>query len=259
MFRGFTAAEGYDLRHIERWTQAQHDRVQSEIKELRQLLSSPYRLVTPRDRGQRSTLKNFTLQVDPRQKRFVVHVQSPQQRVSVRRQRGHKHPGITIESAQRFGGFGQMQFWFFNDYNEGYSPETREEFIEATRAMLPDMPDWGYFALWSRTNGVITIPQPKNSLLRVISRFFDEGESFGGDKIEVATDILQGWVLQGNEADAEKVYIARQQRRTRKADRYKATRARRRVTYRSRTRFVLKKPAKKKVVKKRRKTARRKR
>lgn len=218
IYPGFDPADGYDLRDIKQWTRAQHDKVQDAIKVVRQLLASPYRLVSPRDKQQRKTLEYFTQQYS--QRRYIVHVATPDARVKFFKERGKKLPGVAIRRPQRFGGFGQLQFWMFPDYNGGVQPETAEEFVEATRAMIPDMPAWGYFSLWSRTNGVITIPQPRNSLVRVMQRFFDEGESFGGDKLDIAVDLLQGWVLQGNEEDANRVYAARQKRQRSKPNRW---------------------------------------
>lgn len=218
IYPGFDVADGYDLRHIKSWTRAQHDRVQDAIKVVRQLLTSPYRVVKPRDKKQRFTLEHFTEQYG--QRRYIVHVATPDARVRLVREKGRKHPTLQVRRPERFGGFGTLRIWMFADYNDGMSPETPEEFVSATQAMIPDMPAWGYFALWSRPNGVISIPQPRNSLVRVMQRFFLEGESFGGNKFENAVDILQGWVLQGNEDDAERVYIARQRRRVKKPNRW---------------------------------------
>lgn len=220
IYSGFDLANGFDLRHPERWTRAMHDRVQDAAKVLRHLLSSPYAVKKPRNAQERKTLRYFTEQTIPNQKRFIVHTATADARVRLVREKGKKQLTLQVRRPQRFGGFGEMRYWLFKEYL-GYAPQEPDDFIEATQRMLPDMPDWGYFSLWSQPNGVITIPQPKKSLLKVLARFFQEGESFGGDKLQNALDILQGWVLQGNEADAERVYIARQKRRASKPNRFR--------------------------------------
>lgn len=225
MYPGFDV----DLKNLQSLTKKQHDRIQAEAKNLHYLTSAPFRAVKPRTPQQRSTLKHFTQQHVPGQKRFIVHTPSPRYAVkfSTIKRGKKKQSQLNIVTPQRFGGYGKLKFWFFKDYNGGEQPETADEFIQATINMLPDMPDWGYFSLWSQPNGIIGAPQPKNSLVRAFMQYFQEGDSFAG-KQEEMSDLLQAWVLQGDEDTAHRVYSARLQRRA-KSNRWRdAERNRRR-------------------------------
>lgn len=222
IYPGFDAKDGYDLKKIKYWTRAQFKKVQDAAKYLHSLTGDPFRVVAPRNKKQRESLKHFTNQLEPKQRRYIVHVESPNSVVRFERGKpGSKFPTLVVRRPERFGGFGRMQYWLFVDYLDGQYPFVKEDFLEATENMLPDMPDWGFFSLWSQQNGVITIPQPKDALLEVIERFFREGESFGGDKESAARFVLQGWVLQGNEEDAERSYIGRLNRRASKPNRWR--------------------------------------
>lgn len=208
IYQGFSREDGYDLRHIQRWSLARVQRVQELAKELNHLTSVPFRVMTPRTRQQKQTLRSFTRQFEPTQRRYIVHVETRNYAVRFAR-RGKQ---LEIFRPERFGGYGRMRFWMFADYL-GYQAETQDEFIEATTRMLPDMPDWGFFSLWG-TYGVMGTPQPKKSLLAVLAQYFSEGDSFSPEKMEEGLGaVLQGWVLQGDEEDHLRILDARTSRR----------------------------------------------
>lgn len=214
IFKGFTAREGFDLRHPERWTKGMHDKVQGLAKYLHNLTSQPFKVVTPKTLAQRKTLRHFTAQEDPQQRAYVVHVPSPLYRVKLRKEKKKKTVGLSLETPARFGGFGKLKYFLFRDYTaNGQPPVLPEDFYEATRRMQEQLPDWAYMSIWSQPHGIISSPQPRNSMVRKLQEWFTTGDSFGGEKFGVAQDILLGWVLQGTEEDAETTLRARLKRR----------------------------------------------
>jgi len=203
VYQGFTAERGFDLRKVERWPKRRLEQVLEAARELRYLASTPFKIVKPKNKKQKRTLQHFTLQAHPRQKQYIVHVETPNYQVEF----------STDEGLQIRKGRYKARLWLFADYNNDEQPSTQNEFIEATQRMLPDMPDWGYFSLWSSSTGVIGAPQPKESLIRALLQYFAEGDSFSPEKFDEIMDILQGWILQGDEEEAERVRQARQKRR----------------------------------------------
>lgn len=157
IYRGLSASDGYDLRHIERWTAAKLKTARDRIQSFNTLSGRPFRIVTPHTKKQRKFAQTFTGQNLPYQKSFVVQVQDSKHDRAVFRDNK-----VSIERTFKGGSKTIKQRYLFKDYlrpDETLAEELEEEDMdddvldsptsflemrEVTKRMLLDMPKKQY-------------------------------------------------------------------------------------------------------------------
>src|ERR1700677_5215766 len=60
IYSGLNAADGYDLRHVERWSAAKLDHARKRIQALNTLTSRPFSVIIPRNQAQRKAAQSYT-------------------------------------------------------------------------------------------------------------------------------------------------------------------------------------------------------
>lgn len=162
VFTGFETVDGYDLRHVELWSQRRVVRARKFGVRLRNLKSYPHIIVRPRTAEQRAALFRHVSQPWKNLKAFVVHTPRNPERTVVQYVMGPPIPmgfGVTLRPklrvqlvADELGGKHLTQDFLFREIL-GYQPglpgpggafrhgrHPWEDMIYATRMLLPFMP-----------------------------------------------------------------------------------------------------------------------
>jgi hypothetical protein len=138
IYVGLSSGDGYDLRHIERWSAAKLTRARERIQSLNTLTSRPFTVLIPRSKKQRVAAQKFTGQNLPGQKEMIVQVQDAKHDKAV-----FRDGQVAVERTMPKGSKTIKQRYLFSDY-VGYAPDTFLEMREVTKIMLPDMPEKYY-------------------------------------------------------------------------------------------------------------------
>lgn len=200
--KGFEAANRYDLREIDSWTDAKRELVIESSKRLRYLTSRPHVTVrVPRNRKHKASLKRLTRQ-DPRElKQFIVHTEQPERTTIRFSKRGNVQ--IHVKDGSKRGS--TRELWLWEDFNEGEHPATLNEQRKVLETMLPRMPN-GYYSFWTWLHGQIGVPYHKRSLRSKLQEWYHAYEvgqfaylhkGFG--------QVLSGLIYLGSWAKARKV------------------------------------------------------
>jgi len=197
LYEGLRASQGYDLRHIERWSAAKLKTARNRIQSLNTLTSRPFAIVIPRTTKQKIEAKKFTGQNQPHQKEFIAQIQV-QGRDKVVFRKGK----IGIERQFPSGSKTIKQRYLFRDYlrvNESLrellddeelddetldSPTTFREMREVTKRMMLEMPKnvYGqpaYFALITPQYGPIGRSVTHSKVLDLIDEYFSRYDPGG--------------------------------------------------------------------------------
>lgn len=166
-FRGFTAADGYDLRDIKTWHLNRVRSVERYAEYLNHLLSQPNSRIEPRTKTEMRGVRNFTGQRLRRQFAFVVHKPTDRDEVAI----GPRGEVVIVRELPT-GGFLQSEFYFF-DTVLGYQPLTWDEVVEATEEIVEEMPEGMYF-IYSELHGEIDTPHRRDILPRLMRRYEQE-------------------------------------------------------------------------------------
>lgn len=138
IYKGLSPAEGYDLRHIERWSAARLATARNRIQSLNTLTSRPFAVIIPHSAKQRKQAQSFTGQNLPYQKEFIVQVQDTKTD-KVKFKKGK----VTVEREFKGGEVKQVkQRYLFKDYLKSGEriPITFAQMRKITERMLPAMP-----------------------------------------------------------------------------------------------------------------------
>lgn len=201
IFEGYQSKDGYDLRHIERWTPAQLRRVRHDLAAIRTLASRSFDVKTPSTKSQRKRLVSYTGQNRKRIRSFIVHVPQGQRILFVKGQLTEvkAHAGRKERSFRRL--------YLFEDYSDGFKPSTFAEMADITMRMLPDMPDKikgraVFYALNSISLGAIGNYVRKSRVLDLLSEFhtrYDNSNQHKG-----FGEAINGFVMSGTEVQIKK-------------------------------------------------------
>ncbi len=198
LYKGLTPDEGFDLRHVERWSAAKLKKARERIAQARTLTSRPYQLKTPTTRAQRKKLQTFTGQDLPYQTRFVVHVQDTKLD-KVRIQRGQ----VTIVREYPSGAKGYQRVYRFRDYNNNQQPATFNGMKRITRKMLADMPATirkkpVYYILQTVPHGNIGSAVTKSRVMDLLERYHNQ---YDADKRHTGfAEVVIGFYMTGSDA-----------------------------------------------------------
>lgn len=134
VYVGLSSRDGYDLRHIERWTAAKLARARERIQSINTLTSRPFTVLIPRSKKQRVAAQKFTGQNLSYQKEMIAQVQDPKiDRVKF------KDNKVITEREFKSGSKAVQQRYLFSDYTTD-EPNTFLKMRAVTKKMLPDMP-----------------------------------------------------------------------------------------------------------------------
>lgn len=166
-FSGFDSRDGYDLRDVKSWPASRVRTVDKYAEYLNHLQSQTFSRIVPRSKKERAGLIDYTGQRLRRQKAFVVHKPSEKDEVAI----GSQGEVVVVRELPTGG------FLFTADYIFsvvlGWQPITWDEVVQATKEILPHLPDGNYFIL-SELHQEIDVPQPKRMLLRIMMRYLQE-------------------------------------------------------------------------------------
>jgi hypothetical protein len=173
IYKGLGAADGFDLRHIERWSAATYKKARERVQSLNTLTGRPFAVIIPRTKKQRVQGQKFTGQNLPYQKEFIVQVQDPKHDKAVFRENK-----VTIQRDFKGGSREIEQRWLFRDYLEpGESmPITFAQMRDITLRMLPFMPaeyrkQWVYYTILTVQYGSVGQSVPKHRILELLSSY----------------------------------------------------------------------------------------
>ena len=135
-----SSRDGYDLRHIERWSAAKLATVRNRIQSLNTLTSRPFTVLIPRSKKQRVAAQKFSGQDFSYQKEMIVHVQDSKLDKAVFRD---NQPAI--ERTMKQGSKSISQRFLFEHYvQRNQVPITFLGMRKLTKEMLVDMPKKHY-------------------------------------------------------------------------------------------------------------------
>jgi hypothetical protein len=138
IYKGMDSADGFDLRHIERWSAAKLAKARERAQSINTLTSRPFTVIIPRTAKQRKAAQTFTGQNLPYQKEMIATVQSPKlDRVTF------KNNKVIVERKFPSGTKTIQQRYLFREYlkpGESY-PVGFVGMHRKLKEMLPDMPE----------------------------------------------------------------------------------------------------------------------
>jgi hypothetical protein len=255
IFTGLSSENGYDLRHIERWSSAKLATARKRIQALNTLTSRSFAVVTPRNARQRKSAQSFTGQNLSYQKSFIVQIQTDRDKPVFRKNK------LAIERKLPSGSKIIQTRFLFRDYltpaqrrrkrvelygeedsdEETDDPESRfsepstfREMRTITLRVLPDMPSKIYgrdafYTLLTAQYGPIGRSVVKSRILELLTEYFQRydpgGTLYQGHK-DFAEQVI-GFQMVGTFAQASAYEIDRD-RRSREARQRRKLRFRRR-------------------------------
>jgi hypothetical protein len=139
IYSGLTPENGFDLRHIERWSAGKLRTARERIQALNTLTGRNFRVITPHSKRQRKAAQIFTGQDLSYQKSYVVQIQDPKRDDVVFRD---NKPAI-VRNYTETGVKQIKQRFLFADYlKKGEQhPITFLQMKKFLERMLPDMPE----------------------------------------------------------------------------------------------------------------------
>lgn len=246
---GFEASDGFDLRHPERWTKQQADKVRAFSQELGSILSQSHVIARPRSKQSREALEVFTGQRFKGQKGWIVHVPKPDE-TTVRVKGGKVEISRAVRGAQVLD-----RFYLFEEIF-GIKPDTWDDILEMTRILIGKkryrdsylydedyastvrkMPD-GFYTLWVETQGDTGAPVRRELLLDNLT-FYEQAygnknsDTWKGGGFEEVILGFHWQGLDGSKAMQRRMQLVAQRLRAEKERKLERARHRRKVTRRA--------------------------
>jgi len=248
IYSGLKASDGFDLRHVERWSAAKLRTARNRIQSLNTLTSRPFAVIIPRTKKQKREAQNFTGQNLKHQKGFIVHVQIQNRDKAV-----FRDGKVGIERKFPSGSKTIRQQYLFKDYlrpdeslraqlkgKKNYkddildSPTTFREMKEVTKRMLLHMPKnlYGQPAYYTILNikygpigRTVTHGKVQELLIEYFNRYDPGGlQHEGGAAHEGFAESIIGFQMIGNKVQKDQfqreVERLRQMRKQRKRLRF---------------------------------------
>ena len=208
LFTGMDASNGYDLRHIERWSAQKLSSARQRVQAINTLTSRPFAVLIPRSKKQTHAAKNYTGQNIPKQKEFIVQVQS-----SKRDKATFRNNQVVVEREFKSGAKQVEQRFLFRDHNNGKQPITFPGMRRATERMMKEMPERYrgakvYYTLITAQYGPIGRSIFKERLLEELSNYHSQ---YGNSAMHrhFAEQVI-GYQMVGTYAQAAKYQIERE-------------------------------------------------
>lgn len=211
-FKGFEAADGFDLHHPEQWTAAQVRKLTNRARILNEILAGPHQRIVPKTKREKAALKHHTRLVAKDVKAFPVTMPSRDSKVHVT-----KKGRVSVRRPVK-GGYLQDQFFYFADYKPPSHLVTFQDLRDALKLMLPDLPDSGNYVFNSAIHGPIGNSQPKESLDYILRQWWEayDKNDLTGEKEGFPSGIV-GVIRLSNKIDPDEEYAERRKRRARDA------------------------------------------
>jgi hypothetical protein len=208
IYSGFTADNGFDLRHIERWPSSKMKSARKYIAQLNTLTGRSFQVLTPRTAKQKKAAKIFTGQDLQRQKKMIVAVQDAKHDTPK-----FKNNQVVIERKFPSGTKQIEQRYLFRDYNNGIQPITFIEMRRVTKTMLPDMPEryrggWVYYTLLTVQYGSIGQSVPKKNIMDLLAEYHARYEK--ATQHQGFAETVIGYNMVGSDGQAMKYQIERE-------------------------------------------------
>jgi hypothetical protein len=216
IYTKFDAKNGFDLRHIERWSSARLKSARSHIQKLNTLTGRPFAIVIPRTTKQRKAAQKFTGQDLARQKEYIVTVQDPKRDKVV-----FRNNQVAVERTFPKGSKTIKQRFLFSDYLQAgeSQPTSFLRMREVTMRMLPDMPEnyrgeWVYYTLLTVQYGPVGESVPKQDVLTLLRNYHERYDPAGQHKGFAETVI--GFQMVGTYTSAAAYQTLRSQQKERR-------------------------------------------
>jgi hypothetical protein len=216
LYKGLDASNGFDLRHVERWSAAKLATARNRIQSLNTLVSRPFSIVIPRSKKQRTAAQKFTGQDIPSQKEFIVQITDKRDKAVFRK-------GKVAVERQFEGGSKQIkQRYLWDDYVEEI-PFTFRQMLSAVEKMLPDMPknvygQTAYYTIITQQYGPIGRAASKGKIKELLQDYhqrYDPGGTSAEGHSKFAEQII-GFQMIGTFAQYS-AYEIEQRRRKQEA------------------------------------------
>lgn len=237
IFKGLQSGDGYDLRHIERWSAAKLKTARRRIQTLNTLVSRPFAVIVPRTVKQRKAAQKYTEQNLPNQKEFIAQVQIQNRDKAV-----FRSGKVGIERVFPSGSKTIKQRYLFRDYlrpeeslRENIdedeldedeelddevldSPTTIREMITVTKRMLEEMPVnvYGQQAWYSMITPLygpfgrsVTHAKVLELIQEYANRYDPGGTSPHGRKADFGEHII-GFQMIGNRVQKDSLQLERE-------------------------------------------------
>ena len=208
LFRHMNASDGFDLRHIERWSAQKLASARQRVQAINTLTSRPFDVLHPRTHKQIKSAKTYTGQDMPQQKGFVVQVQNMKMDTATFRQNK-----VVVEREFKNGSKQVEQRFLFRDYNNGKQPITFPGMRRSTERMMKEMPEKYrgskvYYTLITAQYGPIGRSIFKERLLEELSNYHSQ---YGNSSMHrhFAEQVI-GYQMVGTYAQAAKYQIERE-------------------------------------------------
>ncbi len=235
IYSGLQARDGFDLRHIERWSAAQLRAARERVQSLNTLTSRPFTVLIPRTAKQKKAARSYTGQGLKKQKEFIVTVQDTK-----RDKVTFQNNKVIIQREFESGTKTIKQRYLFADYLKLGEPRplTFVQMRDITKRMLPDMPDRYrgnrlYYTLITIQYGPIGNSVWKDDVLDLLANYherYDPGRQHEGFAEQVIGFQMVGTFGQASQYQADrerKSAAARQRRKLRFTERNKVKRCQR--------------------------------
>lgn len=227
LYKGFESSDGFDIRQIPFWPAALKNKVKDAAGSLHLITNNPFKVVEAKTQNRKAALIRFTGQApDPRHtpKKFAVPLSSTNQTVHFVPDKKFGERAEIFQTAK--GVRMRTRRYLFNEIT-GDQPQTFRKMIRVTRKLLDQLPKDGNF-LFLTTQGTVGTLMYRDFILDEMRHYFEAYENpatrkefkrgFAGNLI--------GFEWHGDESEAERVFIDKENRKAARASRRRKERRR---------------------------------
>lgn len=203
---GFSGADGYDLRNMDRWPVKKIRAIHARAAKLHELLLTPHDLVKATTKKGRKNLRQFTGQNIRGAKHFVVHKPADNFRVRLR------DGNVEIEGKFKGRVITRSQFFLFPR-----RPRYPKELVAMTRRMLKEMPP-GFYTVITAAHGDTGEPFDRDQIINRLNEYLAAYEVDAAGKPTGFSEALIGYrfmstTLRGAVVQRQKVDARRERQR----------------------------------------------
>lgn len=227
LYTGFEAKDGFDIRRIETWSATLKNRVREAAGSLHLITNNPFKVVDARTQVRKRALIRFTGQAPTPQhapKKFAVPLSSTNQTVHFVPDKKFGERAEIFQTAK--GARLRTRRYLFNEIT-GHQPQTFKQMIRVTRKLIETLPKDGNY-LFLTTQGTVGTLMYRDFILDELRHYFEAYENpqtRTEHKIGFAGNLI-GFEWHGDEDEAERIYIAKELRKSARSSRRRKERKR---------------------------------
>lgn len=227
LYSGFEASDGFDIRRIEFWPAHLKNKVREAAGSLHLITNNPFKVVEARTQKRKDALTRFTGQAPDskhKPKKFAVPLSSTAQTVHFVPDKKFGERAEIFQTAK--GVKMRTRRYLFNEIT-GDQPQTFRKMIKVTRTLIDQLPKEGNY-LFLTTQGTVGTLMYRDFILDEMRHYFEAYEN-PRTRIEHKKGFagnLIGFEWHGDQSEAERVFIDKENRKASRVSRRRKERRR---------------------------------